>query len=387
MPTIASTQFEVSQVASAKTALPEVPYKQAVEGLLRPGMPAHARRLLAKWGQTPPDSPAPVPVEACTRYHGRLIADVMFHPLVAAVNIAFNDHRPLCLSPDMIWLLIAQGVANHVNANAETLRSRFVHHQDRLELIVRRDDFVKGSPENPWAEVFATFSEAIRRHIGEATHDLLQPTFSTTGAAEKAATEVVLLDTVQSYFSYVVRSMCGIPSITLEGTAEDWDALGRRVEALAAFDLAWWTVPLRPILGQFAAAARGKADRGFWQSIYKLDGGSGGPYTTGWLTAFFPYLKDRESGLPTHQNRWLAKGGAGLRELLYPSATPDWDRFCHGPTSEQFPAGLARAPFRWEFLHGAYEMEFLGGFVGVRQDAETRCLRPEIGWAVREANK
>jgi hypothetical protein len=29
-------------------------------------------------------------------------------------------------------------------------------------------------------------------------------------------------------------------------------------------------------------------------------------------------------------------------------------------------------------------MEFLGGFVGVRQEAATLCLRPEIGWAVRE---
>jgi hypothetical protein len=30
-------------------------------------------------------------------------------------------------------------------------------------------------------------------------------------------------------------------------------------------------------------------------------------------------------------------------------------------------------------------LEFLGGFVGVAQDQETLTLRPEIGWAVREA--
>jgi hypothetical protein len=29
-------------------------------------------------------------------------------------------------------------------------------------------------------------------------------------------------------------------------------------------------------------------------------------------------------------------------------------------------------------------MEFIAGFVGVAQDPETLCLRPEIGWAVRE---
>jgi hypothetical protein len=45
---------------------------------------------------------------------------------------------------------------------------------------------------------------------------------------------------------------------------------------------------------------------------------------------------------------------------------------------------MAKAPFRWEYLDSSYQMEFLAGFVGVRQDAETLALRPEIGWAVHE---
>jgi len=32
-------------------------------------------------------------------------------------------------------------------------------------------------------------------------------------------------------------------------------------------------------------------------------------------------------------------------------------------------------------------MEFLGGFVGISQDSQTLALRPEIGWAVLEANQ
>jgi len=32
-------------------------------------------------------------------------------------------------------------------------------------------------------------------------------------------------------------------------------------------------------------------------------------------------------------------------------------------------------------------MEFLGGFVGVSQDEASLALRPEIGWAVREAEQ
>ena len=34
-----------------------------------------------------------------------------------------------------------------------------------------------------------------------------------------------------------------------------------------------------------------------------------------------------------------------------------------------------------------FQMEFLVGFVGVKQDKETLELRPEIGWAIRNTGK
>jgi hypothetical protein len=95
-------------------------------------------------------------------------------------------------------------------------------------------------------------------------------------------------------------------------------------------------------------------------------------------------LKDWQTGLATQQSPWLARGGKDLQELLYPPAKSDPHRFGHGPTTESFPSGLARAPFLWNYIGRSFEMEFLGGFVGVRQDTETLALRPEIGWAVRE---
>jgi hypothetical protein len=58
-----------------------------------------------------------------------------------------------------------------------------------------------------------------------------------------------------------------------------------------------------------------------------------------------------------------------------------------GFSVDSFPSGLSNAPFHWDYLDRNFEMEFLGGFVGVAQDQETLTLRPEIGWAVREAPK
>jgi hypothetical protein len=195
----------------------------------------------------------------------------------------------------MIWLLLCQGVAHHVNLHAEDLRSRFVRHQGQVRIVVRRDDFIKGSPENLWGEVIDEFSARVQEHIGSA-HDLFVPRVSTTGPAERIASEIVLLDAVRSYFEYVLQSRCGIPSITLEGTPEDWQELAERARAFTAFDLGWWLTPLAPILQEFVAAARGDVRRAFWESIYKFGSFSGGSAITGWITAFFPYFKDQQGG-------------------------------------------------------------------------------------------
>ena len=225
--------FAVSSVTPASQPLPERPYYEAVADFLGG------------------------PIESCSSYHGRLITldsesrglEDRSHPLIGALHAAFMSHRPVCLSPDILWLTLTQGLAHHINANAEALRGQVVRHEGKLTIKVRRDDLVKGSPENPWPEVFRGFSEAILDHLGP-THGLIVADFSTTGPVERAASEVVLLDAMQSYFCYELHTMCGIPSITLEGTVEDWRSILRRVQAWEQFGLEWWIRPLLPILEQ-----------------------------------------------------------------------------------------------------------------------------------------
>jgi hypothetical protein len=214
--------------------------------------------------------------------------------------------------------------------------------------------------------------------------DLFAPRFSTTGPAERVAAEIVLLGAVRNYFELVLRTLCGIPAVTLDGTPGDWEELADRARAFAELDLGldWWLTPLEPVLREFAAAARGEARRPFWQSIYKYGSYSGGACVTGWFAAFFPYLKD-ERGEPTIRNRWLAEGGKRLARLL----AAEWEGKAFdlgGIPPSCFPGGLTRAPFAWEFPSRRFEMELLGGFVGVAQETETLALRPEVGWAVRE---
>ncbi len=358
------------------------------------------------------------------------------------------DHRPLCLSPDIIWLMICQGVANHINVNADTLRNRFVRHEGKLRISVRRDDFTKGSPENPWAEAIEELTSQVEAHIG-SQFGLFQAAFTTTGPVERAAAGVVLLDAMQSYFAYDVISLCGIPAIILEGTPEDWQTVAERAERFGSLDLEWWLEPLRDILHQFVAASQGSVDLPFWQSLYKYHDESGGPRITGWISALFPYLNDDRTGLAINRNSCLTssadraedtddgldedleqidivedddddldethldelsnrKDNSGLQDELnddwaedsqyafvawlepMPSRKPDrgdddpgsgWD----GPTLSSLPGGMSKAPFRWEYRDRSFDMEFLGGFVGVSQNKYTLAVKPEIGWAVREA--
>lgn len=117
----ATTTFAVSEVTPAAQPLPVMAYQKAVEEFL--------------FG----------PVEACSAAAAPLVARVRSHPLVGAVHAAFTTHRPLCLTPDAIWLTLTQGLAHHINANAERLRSQLVAHQGQLKIVVRCDDFIKGA--------------------------------------------------------------------------------------------------------------------------------------------------------------------------------------------------------------------------------------------------
>src|SRR5215469_12424951 len=85
----------------------------------------------------------------------------------------------------------------------------------------------------------------------------------------RTANEVALMDAYQRYFRYIMMCVCGIPSITLEGTPSDWQRIRDRIELLATFGLEWWTSRLAPILDESVATANGAPDLSFWQAIYK----------------------------------------------------------------------------------------------------------------------
>jgi Domain of unknown function (DUF4419) len=73
------------------------------------------------------------------------------NPLIAAAHLAFAEHYPLRLTPDVIWLVILQGLATHINADPERYRSVLVAYEGKKTLKVRCDDIVRGSSNTKWA--------------------------------------------------------------------------------------------------------------------------------------------------------------------------------------------------------------------------------------------
>jgi hypothetical protein len=138
---------------------------------------------------------------------------------------------------------------------------------------------------------------------------------------------------------------------------------------VAPYDLDWWLPHVRGICDHFVRASQGDIDVRHWQDIYKRHDAYGWDIVNGWLVKLIPYLKNWKTGNFTARNPLLDK--------------PDEE-----VSTNELPGGVSQVPFRcrWSGESEDAAMEFLGGFVGVTQDAVTLALRPKLGWAVRQGS-
>jgi hypothetical protein len=327
-------------------------------------------RTLFLFSRTSDFFPDKLELEAGSTLAAPLVSPFPMHGFVHTIHLAFSDHRPLVIAPDHIWLLICQGVARHVAAHHQQVATQFVSHAGKNILSIQRDDFIKGLSDNPWLEVLEAFEGLIKAKINRDLYTLLMPTFSTTGIVEKAVFQIALMDVIQPYFDFQIWSRCGIPSVTLEGTVNDWRDLHRRVQQLTTIGLDWWVDSLMPILEELVRTAAGHINLPFWEHLYKAINRSGGPDMSGWVLRFFPYLIG-SSGQADRRNPYLGQdflADAGKVKC----------------STSMLPPGMTIVPFEWAFPGARYSMAFAAGFVGTHQNHETGALRPAIDWAVGE---
>ena len=291
--------------------------------------------------------------------------DVVFQMLMKA----WCQHRPVVLSPDVIWLIICQQFSHRVNAHPEEFRNQLVSHKGKMELEV-----VTGAPlsENTdWDLLLSTFTSKIADNTNNDIAATLIADFSTTGTDERIASVVTLMDVVKQYFDYtVVFAICGIPTITLTGTPEDWQKVLDKTKKLGQIGMEWWTSELEPILEEFVKASEGNPDYWFWKDIVKKSRPRKvqGPSCShrpvrqtkfdGWFLQFFPY-----------DNHGRTPKKVTITQTMLPETVSVPFKFKVVGSDGNI---LSQTP-----------LELVAGIIGVMEDSETYTMTPKVGWCVR----
>ena len=196
----------------------------------------------------------------------KLITTYM-HPLIQATHIAFSDHLPLILTPDIIWYCVSNAVAIYINKYSEELRKYFVDHEGKKKITVA----MQNRSGKEWDTVFKKFSGEIKKNTKNGIVDMLEANFTTTNTISKVASQIVVMDSMQKYFDYRCGIVCSIPEIRLAGIKEDWVAIKVRTNNLAKLIPKFknWVNILNEIFDQFINVFDEKVDNQFWNSIYK----------------------------------------------------------------------------------------------------------------------
>ncbi|TFK73445.1 hypothetical protein BDN72DRAFT_181362 [Pluteus cervinus] len=298
---------------------------------------------------------------------------------------AYNQHYPLVLRPDDLWLTILSGLSLYVNARAERMRPQFVLHTGQKTLTVTRG----GSRFNAdWDGIIDELNDKIKANLKDtAIFEWLTPNFTTTTQIDKVAAQVSVMSIMSKYFRYEVSFLCGIPTITLDGIKDDWITLRNKLDRLKSLDetaLSQWHTLLVPIFDNFIAAFDGEIDvSGHWAHMVKHiaeeDAYFPGPgHITGWIGYLSPF--DAE--------------GHWRLERSNPSCLDDESRSCDQWTIDVHSRGWSprleykgiqatvQVPIHIDDNGDNMDGTFVAGIMGQQWDHAESQLGSFVGWAL-----
>ena len=325
------------------------------------------------------------PVAATTVFAGN-------NGLATAVRLAYNFHLPLRLRPDDLWLAVLASVGAHIDKNAERFRGDFVLHEGMLNLCVSAPPEweAAGAPVD-WNGVIRSISDMVRARTVPGVHATFDAAYSTSDAVSVTACRISLMAALKSYFSYGMRSHCGIREVYLEGSREDWVKLRADAAALnklGVSELRHWLAALDGTLAQLVTTYEGAPDAEFWSHIYSAErkhgSGEQGTFITGWFLNFFLYNSE---GTPLHHI---------TRPLLTDALEKPWElteaqveALLTNPRlprvkEQRLPLGYATVPFYWELRSGATRNFQLCSGSWAAALYEDGSVGPVIQWLVME---
>jgi hypothetical protein len=280
--------------------------------------------------------------------------------LIHALNTCYDLHLPFSLSPEIVWYTIISEIATCVKADPETYAHLYTTTpKEKQKIVVYINEFVYGQP-NDWGQGIAQFKPELEARVPSNILQHTVKTFSTSTPEVDISLLMTFMDAASPFYSYRMVTLCGIPDIKLLGTVDDWSSIRASVMTFQA-----WFPALEPYLTRLTETLTkiintyflGMTDISFWRNIYKIGGGSGGPYISGWITDLFAYSYDNKTP----------------RLLTYRGHI----------TTDNMPTHISTVPFTWEYFGTEIPMLFVTGIMGIEIDEEG-FYTPKLGFGVIE---
>lgn len=256
------------------------------------------------------------------------------NPFILSLHISFAYDLPITITPDILWIVITQGFAQHINKNAEKYPKSFVDFKGKKEITIVRNEFFSDITTNDWSTIFPEFTEKISKIIGDDKTQLVVQDFTTTNIYSKMAMQTVLMGTLQNYFEYTVLTRCGIPEFNILGDIYDYKKILTKIQEYKnVFDLDWWVNKLEDIITKFMNIVdpNKESDVEWLNSFYKFETQSGGDIINGHVLGLFSYLKNEDGDFV--QNN--------------PNST--YGEYIEVKTNS-FPSGITSVPFLFDYL-------------------------------------
>lgn len=282
--------------------------------------------------------------------------------LLFTVTKAYSDHYSLTLKPCDIMYAISSALAIYIGKNADKLKEHFSDQVEKYKIIVNRDSFVKGSLNNDWFGVFDEFATVVGKTVLDTELiSLMQKKFESTTRKSMAARNISIMNAMQPYCTYELHTKCGIPQITLRGSSEEWEHVRKFANYLRKYDLDWWINELDKVLEQFVLASGDIQDKDidldFWNKMVKEVDESGGPYYSGWISVFFPYIGSKDD----------------LRR----------NNFTDEFTSSSIPSAITNVDMLWKYLGKDIPMKIHTGMMCCTVNKKG-SLRPKLLFCVED---
>ncbi|KAF8536740.1 hypothetical protein BDD12DRAFT_849770 [Trichophaea hybrida] len=341
--------------------------------------------------QTAPDASFAMAEIFQTSFQESDLPDIMpsRNGLVYCCIESYNKHHNLVLRPDDVWHTIISQFSLYVNANSEKMRSYFVDHEGKRELEVRA---IGSRYSVDFGEMAKSMGKLLDENIKDKSLlDWVLPSYSTSTPNDTIIGSILMMCTLKKYFSYKFMIMCGIPSITLLGTQDDWINLHTRLDKLLEFgpesehpDLHAWHSLLSPTITHFvnafevfsldatATAEPNQKDiRNFFGRIcHEISGGSGPTYISGWITFFCAFDEHGKWQLQRANAASTASGGS-------------WNGWNPKIDMNDIPPSFGEVDVKVDDNGTLFDTVMIAGVVGyeVLGEGENRnTLTPYTGW-------